>query len=113
MKFRTTKKDIMSNFATVIKVGYCAFCTALKYSEPVAYTRGTYGWNADIYLPGGRWKGVAIVTGYRPFGNVHSIDLTAKYEDLARKAEENNNFGPVEAFDLIDQYIDEVISNNN
>lgn len=81
MKFKTTKKAIMANYGNIIKVGYCNLQNLLKYESPVAYTAGVYGWNADIYDFGG----VAIVTGYRPFGNIcPNWEITDKYEKEAK-----------------------------
>ena len=57
----------MSTFENVIKVGYCDLQDALKWREPNFYTAGVYGWNADVYIID---HDTAIVTGYRPFGNM-------------------------------------------
>ena len=81
MKYQTTKKAIMEHYPRVISVGYCNLQTLLAYQTPVAYTCGTYGWNADVYDFG---AGAVIVTGYRPFGNFKAgYDLCRKYETLA------------------------------
>lgn len=83
MKFKTTKKEIMGNYPRVICVGYCNLQTLLAYQTPVAYTCGTYGWNADIYDFGADADAV-IVTGYSPFGNFKAgYALCRKYEKLA------------------------------
>lgn len=80
MKFKTTKKAIMANYGNIIKVDYCDLQNLLKYESPIAYTSGVYGWNADIYDFGG----VAIVTGYRPFGNIRpNWEIMDKYEKEA------------------------------
>lgn len=82
MKFKSTKRDIMANYPKMIKIGYCDLQFLLKYESPIAYTAGVYGWNADIYDFGG----VAIVTGYRPFGNIYpDWEIVQKYEEEARK----------------------------
>ena len=50
---------------------------------PAAYTAGVYGWNADIYPI---TSGVAICTGYRPFGNVKpDRETVSRYEKRARE----------------------------
>lgn len=64
MKFKTTRQYICNQMPIVIGFGYCKLENILKHFEPIAYTVGTYGWNADIYTPS---QTVAIVTGYRPF----------------------------------------------
>lgn len=80
MKFKSTKRDIMANYPKVIKIGYCDLQFLLKYESPITYTAGVYGWNADIY----DFNGVAIVTGYRPFGNIcPDRQIIEKYEKEA------------------------------
>lgn len=65
-KQRTTIKYIKQSFKKIIKVGYCKLQFFLKNQKPEYYTAGVYGWNADVYI----FKGIALVTGYRPFGNI-------------------------------------------
>lgn len=67
MKFKTTQKAIRANYNKIICVPYCGLQNLLNYESPVAYTARREGWAADIYDMGG---GVAIVTGYAPFGNI-------------------------------------------
>ena len=82
MKIRTTNKAIRENFSRVYRAGYCDLQDLLRYSEPVAYTCGVYGWNADVYDV----DGVAIVTGYRPgVGRQIDYDVVKKYAAKARK----------------------------
>lgn len=64
MKFKTTRQYVCNQMPIVIGFGYLELENILKYFEPIAYTVGLYGWNADIYTPS---QTVAIVTGYRPF----------------------------------------------
>ena len=83
MKFRTTQKEIKANFSKIICVPYCELQNLLHYENPIAYTVRREGWAADIYDMRG---GVAIVTGYAPFGNIRpSYELQKKYDDEARK----------------------------
>ena len=85
MKTQTTQKYIKSSYKSIIQVGYSVLQNLLKYKQPWYYTAGTYGWNADVYVI----KGVAIVTGYRPFGNIKaSYDVCRKYDN---DAEDINN----------------------
>lgn len=87
MKFKTTQKEIRANFNKIICIPYCGLQTLLNYESPVAYTVRREGWGADIYDIGG---GVAIVTGYAPFGNVRpSCDICRKYEKQAEKIRYN------------------------
>lgn len=81
MKFQTTRKRVMDTIPTVISVGYCDLQELLSYEEPVAYTAGRDGWNADVY----NFGYAAIVTGYRPFGNVKpDYELVRRYERAAK-----------------------------
>lgn len=87
MKFKTTQKEIRANYNEIIYVPYCGLQTLLNYESPVAYTVRREGWAADIYDMGG---GVAIVTGYAPFGNVRpSYELRERYETDAKKIRYN------------------------
>lgn len=81
MKFKTTKKAVNGRYRSVIRVGYCDLHYILKHLEPIAYTAGAYGWNADIY----NINNVVIVTGYRPFGNIKpDYDIVHKYNMMAK-----------------------------
>lgn len=87
MKFKTTQKEIRANYNKIICVPYCGLQTLLNYENPVAYTIRREGWAADIYDMGG---GVAIVTGYAPFGNIRpSYELRERYETDAEKIRYN------------------------
>lgn len=46
MKFKTTQKEIRSNYPTVISVPYCGLQNLLNYESPVAYTVRREGWGA-------------------------------------------------------------------
>ena len=82
MKFKTTKKEIYQNYRNVICVGYCKLNHLLSNYKPIAYYSGADGWKCDIY----DINGVAIVTGYQPFGNIRPDSGTIKkYDDEARK----------------------------
>lgn len=79
---KMTKRDVMNTFDTVISINYCAAQTLLKGVEPIGvYYSNATGWKADIYA----FEGVAIVTGYQPFGNVKpSHNIIKRYEERAR-----------------------------
>lgn len=67
MKEHTTKSKVYAQYGRVVWVGYCDLQRALNLAgkEPEAYTARAEGWAADIYDCG---EGVALVTGYAPFG---------------------------------------------
>ena len=112
MKVRVTQKDVVSNYIHVLSAGYCDLYWLLHCTEPNFYTRGVYGWNADVYDIG---NGIAIVTGYRPFGNIKGdyTDLTRKYEEKAKRVRDNQNINYTKRSQklkkLIDEYAKEVI----
>jgi hypothetical protein len=88
MKFKTTQKNIKENYAAIISIGYCDAWYLLYFEDPIAFTSGVYGWNADIYEK----NGVAIVTGYRPFGNIHvDYDVIREYNNRAKEVINNNS----------------------
>lgn len=90
MKFKTTQKAARENYNKIICVNYCGLQNLLNCESPVAYTARREGWAADIYDMGG---GVAIVTGYAPFGTVRpSRELLARYETGAKKICEYYSF---------------------
>ena len=80
-KFRVTRKDLQRNYGRIIAVGYCGACNLLRYSNPVGYGCGVYGWNFDVYEVGG----VAICTGYRPAGRGANWEILKEYERKAEK----------------------------
>lgn len=81
MKYKTTKKEVLNEYESVISVGYCDLQNLLWYVDPYAYTSGMYGWNADVYVVD---CNTVIVTGYRPFGNVDvDCDLCIKFDNEA------------------------------
>ena len=83
MKYKTTKKAVMNGYSKIICCGYCSLQNLLWHKSPEAYTCGVYGWNADIY----EVNGVAICTGYRPFGNIRpDYEMVQKYEKQAEDA---------------------------
>ena len=93
MKYRTTAKEVKEGYYKQICIGYADLQELLRYIEPVAYTCGVYGWNANIYdmynLTG---FNCCIVTGYRPFGNVKSdYEYNRKMEEKAKKISNNYN----------------------
>lgn len=82
MKLKTTQKSAKEEYKNIIKIGYCCLQYLLYYKSPVAYTSGSYGWNADIYEIG---RGSAICTGYRPFGDIRAdYELVREYDKKAK-----------------------------
>lgn len=107
MKYRTTKKAINSGFNKVLCVGYCDLQHLLQYESASAYTARREGWAADVY----EFGGVAIVTGYAPFGNIRpSYDVIRKYDDEARGILYNTRCNETrdKLRALIDAFIEEV-----
>ena len=72
MVYKTTKKAVLDGYWKIISIGYCDAQYLLRYQDRIAYTAGRDGWNADVY----HFGNIAIVTGYRPFGNIHPVQDT-------------------------------------
>lgn len=87
MKRRATRNLITKAYEYTISIGYCDAQNLLNTLESSFYTAGKYGWSADVYSLGN----TAIVTGYRPFGNIKpSYDMIKKYDDKAREVLSNS-----------------------
>lgn len=85
MKIQTTKKNIRSNFGTVVSVPqdiWCDVADALRLA-PSAYTVGVYG-HTDVYSIGG--VAVTVTTGGRSFGAAYDRDRLMMWRDVARLA---------------------------
>lgn len=108
MVFKTTKKAVMDGYYKIISIGYCDLQNLLYTKSRIAYTSGVYGWNADVYDFGS----VAIVTGYRPFGNV-SVDYATvqQYDELAEKINCNYKIPYDERKELVNMLLEEFILN--
>lgn len=92
MKYKTTKKDVMERMWTFY-CGYCEYQDILDYLEENAYTCGVYGWNADIYE---MRDNMAIVTGYRPFGEYRftlTDDEKEELKEIIRKGQRSGEYG--------------------
>lgn len=107
MRFKTTKKAIIKNYSKIVKIGYRRLGRLLAYHAPIAYTAGVYGWSADVY----DIDGVAIATGYRPFGNIcPDCQIVEEYEALVREIPYSSKHRDELDF-LICQFIAEVVNN--
>lgn len=104
MKARTTQKFVKRINRHVIWLYYCEAQNLLRYSAPALYTAGVYGWNADVYNVGAD----AVVTGYRPFGDVRpDPELVKRYDAAAEKIDAGiavtaDEYG---GFELPDRYL--------
>lgn len=112
MKFQTTKKYIKETNGTIICIPYADLQSLLMYEEPIAYTAGVYRWNANIYNVG---RGVVIVTGYRPFGNVNpSYELYRPYEEKAKSIIHDWNIhqdaAKLKIRELLNQFVNDAIN---
>lgn len=104
------RKQIKGMYKNIIKVGYCELSELLTYTKKMGYTAGVYGWNADIFQLD--WN-TAIVTGYRPFGNIEpDYTITKKYNEEARSLKKQNiNYEQIKSKldELIENFKNEVI----
>ena len=79
MAFKTTEKAIRSSSDRIVSAGYCELQFLLRHHSPVAYTRGVYGWNFDVY----EIDGLTICTGYRRMIGRRAKNA-AEYNERAR-----------------------------
>ena len=108
MKFRVTQKEIKANFGKIISAPYCSLQNLLCWESPVAFTSRRDGWAADIYDMGG---GVAIVTGYVPFGNIcPSYELRERYETQAAAIRYNYRLSWEEQREQLNQLAKEFVA---
>ena len=83
MKTKITKKAVREKYPKIISVGYAVLQHLLTFEKPKFYTCGYEGWYADVYEME-NFPGVAIVTGYQPFGNFKpSYNLLYEYDQKA------------------------------
>ena len=91
MKVQVTKKSIRNNYRCV-PIGYCNAYYLLRGLYPNYYTSGVYGWNSDVYII----NGIAIVTGYRPFGIRLPYGIVNSLESQAKQAIEADDLEALE-----------------
>lgn len=85
---KARKKDIMDSFSYVVSIPYCHAQDLLSCMDTKIYTSSKYGWDADVFVVN---DDVAVVTGYRPFGNVEvNHEVLERYEMLAGDAAEKH-----------------------
>lgn len=83
MEFKVTTKQVVESVKKVcVKAGYCKMQYLLMPFRRKAYTRGTYGWNYDVFEPFN--DGVVICTGYRGMPGKW-LDYVEEYNEAARK----------------------------
>lgn len=108
MKYKTTKKDVNYWYGKKICVGYCDLQYLLRHKNASGYTCGVYGWNADIYEIDGN---TAIITGYRPFGNIHpDYEIIRAYDEQAKEIQQANDYQTAKekTTELLQKFVDEV-----
>lgn len=89
MKQRLTMKEVKSWNKPILKTGAYSMQRLLWFEDPVGYTAGIDGWNADIY----EVEGIVIVTGYRSFGQIQlTYEDIKPYENKADQIIHDNTF---------------------
>lgn len=83
MKYKTTAKALRGGYYMIISAGYCSLQNLLRYESPIAYCKGVYGWNFDVY----DFDGIAIVTGYRGMPSKNSIEDYTLIKEYDAKAD--------------------------
>lgn len=83
MAYELKKKDVLNNNMVVFSCGYCRLQFLLYYKRPIGFTASRmYGWRSDIYQIR---PGIAISTGYGPFGVPIPYELSKEYDEKAEK----------------------------
>lgn len=108
LKVKVRKKDIVDSYKNIISVGYCDIQTLLRGKDARFYTSGVHGWNADIYEID---YNTCIITGYRPFGNIHASynGICKKYDNKAREIIQNRNLTYEQQCEKTNTLLDEFV----
>ena len=109
MKTKTTKKQIKSNFNTILSIGYCESQYLLYYKSPFAYSSDSGGWACDYYIT----DNVCISTGYRPIGDKVPYKLLSKLEYKACDIVNNYELDTETKKEQINELLVELITNFN
>lgn len=109
MKTKTTKKQIKSNFNTILSIGYCESQYLLYYKSPFAYSSDNGGWACDYYII----DNVCISTGYRPIGDKVPYKLLSKLEYKACNIVNNYELDTETKKEQINELLVELITNFN
>ena len=109
-KYKTTFKQIKENNLKIIGIGYCAAQHLLYFTNPTAYSSGTYGWNCDFYQIN---QNVVIATGYRTNSKLVEYAIVEKYDNLASEIISNKNISwddkKSQVNELLEKFVKEVI----
>lgn len=83
MSMRVYKKHVRAAYPIVAYCGYCDLWYTLYFTPKIGHTERAEGWGCDIYELA---PGIALTTGYAPFGNRSlPLALTERYEKEAKK----------------------------
>ena len=105
-KIKTTQKAIKQAYPRIISIPYCRAQYLLQYVAPFYYTcSNLYGWRSDVYIV----DGVAISTGYAPFGNIcPAYEIVRKWEEKARAVSETIDHWR-DRYEIVNGYLKEFI----
>ena len=104
MKYKTTASELRNGYYTIIRAGYCSLQHLLSSEYPIAYARGVYGWNFDVY----DFDGIAICTGYRGMPQNNSKEDYNLIREYDAKAEGKTK---AEKRALISEFIKKAVDN--
>jgi hypothetical protein len=79
MKFKTTRKDLKTQFGKAIYYVHMNSPERLL-GEPDAYLTRVEGWACDVWIFGS----ICITEGYAPIGKAIDFDICREYEEKAR-----------------------------
>lgn len=108
-KYKTTFKQIKESNLKIIGIGYCAAQHLLYFTNPTAYSSGTYGWNCDFYQIS---TNTVIATGYRTNSKLVEYTIVEKYDTLALEIIGNKNISwdekKFQVNNLLEKFVKEV-----
>lgn len=105
MRFKVTKKAVLSSGARVYKTDFCGLQHLLVNKDSSMYSASNEGWDCDYYVF--NKKNIVISTGYRPVGTDIDYSLVKEYESKAVKLLEDNNYSGVN--ELLNQFVNELV----
>ena len=105
-KYKTSMKAIKANNSKVICIGYCAAQHLLYFTNPIAYSSGTYGWNCDFYQIE---PNTVIATGYRVAGKLVNYTIVEKYDDEAKTIISNRELGWDDKKSLVNNLLEKFV----
>lgn len=81
------KKSDAKNFGNgkIFAFGYCEIANLLKYQDAFGYSSSSYGWVCNYYFFNTENGNIIFSTGYSPVGKRSDYKVAEKFDNKARK----------------------------